>query len=140
MLTEGAPCGYTQLGAGSSRACLRVAASPSVVAPGHCGSCARGGRKWKPPAPLWPGLRSPRMLLMPCSDWSSLSQARQIPGEGTLTPPFHVGRHLYLQAQEEALGHIWKLYTTTLNFTLKCKVLEEFQSWPLKVLVSGLGK
>lgn len=86
------------------------------------------------------GSEVPECYFMPCSDWSSLSQAHQIPGEGTLAPPFHMGRHLYLQAQEEALSHIWKLYTTTLNFTLKCKVLEEFQSWPLKVLVSGLGK
>lgn len=47
---------------------------------------------------------------------------------------------MYPEAGEEILGPYLKLYTTAFNFTLKLKVLEEFQSWPLKVLVSSLGQ
>lgn len=49
---------------------VSVASSRSVVQPGHHGSWTPGGEKWKLPVPIRPGLKSPRMLLLPLPDWS----------------------------------------------------------------------
>lgn len=49
---------------------VSVASSRSVGQPGHHGSWTPGGEKWKLPVPFRPGLKSPRMLLLPLSDWS----------------------------------------------------------------------